>query len=39
MKRVCPLGHHKCMDGVSTQMVIGAAEALLDKQIPERPTA
>lgn len=29
MKRICPLGHHDCMKGVTTDMVIRAATELL----------
>lgn len=29
-KKVCPLGHHKCMTGVSVEMVFAAACELLD---------
>ena len=29
MKRVCPLEHHKCMTGVTTEMVVAAARELL----------
>jgi heptosyltransferase-2 len=32
-KKVCPLGHHKCMTGVTSEMVYAAAEALLDGRI------
>lgn len=37
MRRVCPLGHHKCMTGVTTEMVVGAARELL--ALPRRAGA
>ncbi len=31
-KKICPLGHHKCMTGVSSEMVYDAAAELLDQR-------
>lgn len=30
-KKICPLGHHKCMTGVTSEMVYDAAVELLDR--------
>lgn len=35
-KKVCPLGHHKCMTGVTSEMVYDAAVELLDRREPNR---
>jgi heptosyltransferase-2 len=32
-KKVCPLGHRKCMDGITTDMVTDACVALLDSHM------
>jgi heptosyltransferase-2 len=34
-QRVCPLGHHQCMTGVSADIVFAAAVALLHLRTPE----
>ncbi|MFH1110285.1 MAG: glycosyltransferase family 9 protein [Planctomycetota bacterium] len=38
-QRVCPLGHHQCMTGVSVDMVFAAAVALLHLRAPEHARA
>ena len=34
-QRVCPLGHHQCMTGVTVDMVVAAAASLLRSRIPQ----
>jgi len=34
-QRVCPLGHHQCMTGVTVDMVFAAATSLLRSHIPQ----
>ena len=34
-QRVCPLGHHQCMTGVTVDMVFSAATSLLQSRIPQ----
>ncbi|MEK7730292.1 MAG: glycosyltransferase family 9 protein, partial [Planctomycetota bacterium] len=34
-QRVCPLGHHQCMTGVTVDMVFAAATSLLQSHIPQ----
>jgi heptosyltransferase-2 len=34
-QRVCPLGHHQCMTGVTVDMVFSVATSLLQSRIPQ----